>query len=1297
MKEAFVLPTALVNVQTIDGGFLKVRALIDSGSGASLITEACVNKLSIPRTSGKVAVSGLGQQHAGTTRGVVKLIMANRFNETVILRTSAFVMGKLTSTLPAQRVEVNTKLLEKEIQETLADPAFNQPGPIDIILGSDVFLAILQSGQVKDKCGTSVAQNTIFGWIVSGNQAIYTTDVPNNFSIINLHAEVDINRTLRQFWEQEEVPKPQQLTPSEQAAAEFFQSTLSRDDSGRFIVRLPFDDSKPALGESLTAAIKRLRSMEKRFDRNPEFHKQYSDFIEEYLALGHMEEVPENEVSVKASESFYLPHHAVMKAESTTTKLRVVFDASSASESGVSLNDRLLAGPNVNQELFSVHLRFRSNEVAFAADAEKMFRQVWMHPLDRDYLRIVWRKNSSEPIKHYRLCTVTYGTKSAPYLAIEAMRQAAKDYSSMYQGAAERIVLDMYVDDFLSGAKNMDEARELKNQVIEIMKSAGFNLRKWTSNRSELLRDGEDAEQAPIDVKLAEHPDAVKALGIQWLPKEDVFSFKVSLSPDSVNSKRQLLSDSSRLFDPFGWLSPVIVKVKIMFQQLWLSDISWDDPLPPAIETMWIDIKENLHLVEQIRIPRFIASFNGKVELHGFSDASEMAYGAVVYSRARDEEGNILVNLVAAKTRVAPIKQVSLPRLELCAAALLAELMQRITQALSHLEVEHWAWTDNTIVLQWLPAHPRKWKTYIANRTSAILDFLPRDRWNHVSDQDNPADCASRGLTPGELVSFDLWFNGPQWLCKDEEFWNAELYDPVDDENLLEVRKLKVLHTNPKATRDNYDVERELIERRSSFNLVVRALAYVNRFVQATKGMECEPTLTPGELYAAKAQIARTAQFYVYKQEMELLAKEKELPAKNRLSALHPFLDNTGTMRVGGRLQNSPYSFDVKHPIILPRDHRVTELLLRELHLQNLHAGPTLLTATVNQQYWVIGLQAAVRRTVQSCIRCVRMKGHTANQLMGSLPVPRVMATRAFTHVGVDYAGPFKIHALCVRGVKVTKGYLAVFVCMSTKAVHLEVASDLSSNVFIAALKRFIARRGYPNEIWSDNGTNFVGTDRWLHELQRTLENNSKTAGHFLSNLGIKWVFNPPSSPHRGGIWEAAVKSVKKHLLAVLGSEALTYEELATILAQVEACLNSRPLCPLSSNPDSYEALTPGHFLIGQPLNLIPEPDVQHIPSNRLDKWQLVQKYSDEVWKRWRDEYVATLQPRTKWRVTETNVKEDQLVLVKNENAPPAQWELARIVKLHPDAAGIVRTVTLRRGQAEYQRPVQKVCILTSD
>ncbi|XP_065075161.1 uncharacterized protein LOC135698941 [Ochlerotatus camptorhynchus] len=997
-QKSVVLPSAVIRVQGFDGCLLQVRALIDSGSEASLISEACVKKLGLSHSNEKLTVSGLGQHAAATTRGLVKLVMANRFTDACVLQTSAYVLGKLTSTLPTQQCRVHSSLLDKKIQDNLADPTYYQPGPIDIILGSDVFLALLKPGQVKDNGGVPVAQNTIFG---AGPQP-HLADV---------------------------------LGAGE--GSELFRSTLTRDENGRFIVRLLFDDSKPAQGIP-------------------------------YAVLGVPQRIPgvgaPDELEVETSKCFYLPHHAVVKAESTTTKLRVGFDASCASSTGVSLNDRLLAGPNVNQDLFSVFLRFLTHPVTFSADVEKMlYRQVMVHPADRDYLRI--------------------------------------------DRSHERIELDTYVDNFLSGAQNVEHARKLKEKVVEILESAGFHLRKWTTNCSELLQEAPEDDQTPV-----------KALGIQWLPKEDTFSFKVSLNPNSVNTKRQLLSDSCKLFDPNF--------------------------------AAWFEIKETLHQVEQIRIPRFAPNYNGKIELHGFADASELAYVAVVYARGRNEVGDIVVNLLVAKTRVAPIKQVSLTRLELNAAALLSTLMESTMQALSHLEVDLWAHTDSSIVLQWSSTHPRKWKSYVANRTSAILEVLPRDRWNHVRSENNPADCASRGLTPSELVTHPLWWHGPGELKTEADHWKQVPVETTEDEEVLKSRQVKVLHAAALAIRTNYDIENGLLERRSNYTLIVRTLAYVNRFLLAVKAEDAnlEPGLSLNEIYDAKAQLTRAAQYASYKQELELLQKGKDLPAKHKLSTFTPSW--------------------------IAKERWEWEDVLDTRTCRNLHAGPTLLTATVNQQYWVLGLQTAVRLTVQGCTRCVRLKGKTVSQPMGSLPVPRMMGTRAFTHVGVDYAGPLKVHASCVRGVKMTKAYIVVFVCMATSKC---TASDLSTNMFICALKLFISRRSHPNEI--------CATLWWY--------------------LG------------------AVVKSGKKHLMAVLCSEAATFEKHSTILAQVEACLNSRPLCPLSSNPDSYEALTPGHFLVGQPMNLIPEPDVRHIPMNRLDKWQLLHKHTAEIWRRWRD--------RNKW------------------------------------------------------------------
>ncbi|XP_065078248.1 uncharacterized protein LOC135701393 [Ochlerotatus camptorhynchus] len=463
---------------------------------------------------------------------------------------------------------------------------------------------------------------------------------------------------------------------------------------------------------------------------------------------------------------------------------------------------------------------------------------------------------------------------------------------------------------------------------------------------------------------------------------------------------------------------------------------------------------------------------------------------------------------------------------------------------------------------------------------------------------------------------FKLWFQGAPWLKEDESGWKRSPAPQVVDEDSLEVKPIKSLCTLTTKI-INYEVEKQLIVNCSSFSLLVRSLACVYRVIYNFKSVVLKQgtserhigELTLDELYQAKIHLLQAVQHEVYGQELDLLRKE-------------------GTLRVGGRLHNSAQPYEVKHPIILPQNHRVTELLVHDLHLRNLHAGSSLLTAIARQQYWIVGCQTVVRKVVQGCMRCVRLKGKTAGQLMGTLPPARVLATRAFSHVGIDYAGPLKLKATCIRGINITKGYIVVFVCLSTRAVHLEVANDLSSNTFLGSLKRFISRRGCPIEIRSDNGTNFIGADRILQQFIEQIMSNSKDASRYLSNLGIKWVFNPPSAPHMGGIWEAAVRSVKKHLVAELGEGAITFEDVSTVLCQIESCLNSRPLCPLPSDPDCAEALTPRHFLIGQPMNLVPEPNMKH-PSNRLDRWQEMQRHTVNIWNRWKDEYLASLQLRT--------------------------------------------------------------------
>ncbi|XP_055542839.1 uncharacterized protein LOC129728426 [Wyeomyia smithii] len=425
-------------------------------------------------------VSGISDTTTGETRGVVALDISSRFNYNLVVRTQAYILPKLARNLPEQKINLRRLKCLQSLQ--LADPEFDKPGKIDLILGADVFLHILEEGKLNDENGIPVAVKSTFGWIVAG-QIGATVALRSYPSIINLHTQLNVDKLLRLFWEVEEVNLLRQLTQDETKAVEFFHSTHQRDAAGRFVVRLPFDESKPALGDSLISATQRLKSMERKFKVNPEFKKLYRQFMTEYLELGHMERVPPEEVNIPVEKRFYFPHHAVLKSESTTTKLRVVFDGSSKTTTGISLNDRLLVGPNINEDFFAILTRFRTYAVAFMADAEKMYRQVKVHKEDADFQRILWREETDQPIEHYRLLTVTYGTACATYLAIECLQQAARDCQTEFPMAADRIKHNFYVDDLLSGADTLEDAiklkaeinRELKKVVVECSRIVGVS------------------------------------------------------------------------------------------------------------------------------------------------------------------------------------------------------------------------------------------------------------------------------------------------------------------------------------------------------------------------------------------------------------------------------------------------------------------------------------------------------------------------------------------------------------------------------------------------------------------------------------------------------------------------------------------------------------------------------------------------------------------------------------------------------------------------------------------------------
>ncbi|XP_047988499.1 uncharacterized protein LOC125228094 [Leguminivora glycinivorella] len=471
--------------------------------------------------------------------------------------------------------------------------------------------------------------------------------------------------------------------------------------------------------------MRRFKQLERKFEKDEEFKTEYTKVIEEYSTLKHMEEVPETEIE---NSSVYLPHHAVIRTDKDTSKVRAVFDASSKGTNNISLNEELLVGPQLQEDLRNIIMRWRMKKICFVADIQKMYRQILVTKEDADLQRILWRKCAADPIKDYRLLRVTFGTASAPYLAVKTLQRVAEDEGQQHPVATKTIKEDFYMDDLMSGQDNEEDAIDVAKNVQMILKNGGFDLQKWSSNSTSFLKQFSQEERnsnVNMDINL---DGTVRALGITWNMGDDSFKYKIELPEQPITiTKRNILAETQKLFDPLGWLAPSIVQAKMIIQKLWLHRSSWDDEVEPEIKEEWLNIRHNFENLKDIKIPRWLHTTNQRLDkttIHGFSDASTKAYAAVAYLRVETEEGEIETNLIAAKVRVSPVKPVSLPRLELCGAALLAKLLKQVREAMRIPESQVVAWTDSTIVLSWLRGDPNRWQTFVRNRVVSILDDI---------------------------------------------------------------------------------------------------------------------------------------------------------------------------------------------------------------------------------------------------------------------------------------------------------------------------------------------------------------------------------------------------------------------------------------------------------------------------------------------------------------------------------------------------------------------------------------------
>ena len=582
-----LLMTCRVVSRGPDDSSIESRALLDSASSISFVSERLAQALRLPRFRRDAKIHGVaGLSHDSHSQSFTNLVVSPVQESTKEINVNAVIVPRVTCDLPSQPVPFKTEWSHLA-DLALADPDFGRPGKIDLLLGVEVFSEVVHQGRRSGMPGSPSAFETDFGWVLAGETSMHFS----HLSLLTHHTTINVgDDLLRKFWEIEEQPSEySSLSPEERSVVEQFQKHHSRASDGRFIVSLPKKPQMKPLGESRLQAVRRHKSLE----RALRSRGAYDDFhlvMEEYFEKDHAELVPADELEKPTSEVFYLPMHAVYKESSNTTKVRAVFDASAPSSSGISLNSKLLVGPTVHSSLVDVLIRFCLNRIALTTDVSRMYRMVLLEESDKDLHRFVWRRDASEPLRDYRMTRVTFGVAASSFAANMAIKQNAADFSLEFPAAAKAVNESFYVDDGLVGTDSIEGAISLQRQLQELFARGGFTLRKWNCSSPAVL------ELIPEELKgtqslctLSDDDGYTKTLGVEWNTVMDHFRLKVAELPpiDSV-TKRFLISDVAKTFDVLGWFSPCTIKMKILFQQLWEMKVSWDDEVPDPVRDAWL-------------------------------------------------------------------------------------------------------------------------------------------------------------------------------------------------------------------------------------------------------------------------------------------------------------------------------------------------------------------------------------------------------------------------------------------------------------------------------------------------------------------------------------------------------------------------------------------------------------------------------------------------------------------------------------------------------------------------------------
>ncbi|KAJ8028733.1 hypothetical protein HOLleu_31057 [Holothuria leucospilota] len=1030
-----------------------VYALLDTQSDTTFVTERTCDLLGVEGTKTALMLSTLSAKNQVVNSSRVEGLVVRGYNTSLgISLPTAFSR----CSIPANRAHIPTPEMARQwshLQGIANELMPLSECEVGLLIGYNCPRALTPRKIIPSVSDGPYAQQTDLGWGIVGitnpeqvrsdhdaigfSHFVVTAEVPTAVQI-GKHCnkiQVCFKSNVREIISPTQVNRLLELEFNERNVGDMSYSqddkkflTILKDGicqlkDGHYQLPLPMKVCQ-TLPNNKSLAVCRLNHLERKLHRNPSFAKDYRIFMQDIIEKGYAERVPNLELQ-RDSDVNYIPHHGVYHPKKPG-KIRVVFDCS-AKFKGTSLNDCLLTGPNLTNNLIGVLCRFRQENIAFAGDIESMFYQFRVNPEQRDLLRFLWWDGgdlSSEP-REYRMNVHLFGAGSSPGCANFALKQIATDYESEFgSDAAEFVYRNFYVDDGLKSVPTVSQAVDLITRTTNMLKKGGVRLHKFISNSRLVLESIPEQDHAKVMKNLDFRCDTVpleRALGVQWCVESDTFQFQITLK-DQPLTRRGILSTISSVYDPFGFVAPVILLGKQILQTLCISQADWDSPVPDDLRCQWEKWRKGLLELQTLKVDRCYKPVNfgtiTKLELHHFSDASTSGHGQCSYIRFVNDRNEVHCAFVIGKSRVVPSKPTTVPRLELTAAVLSVKISLLLRKELEYDNVAEYFWTDSQVVLGYIKNDARRFHVYVANRVQQIRDVTDCSQWNFVRSSENPSDHASRGLTVEELCKSN-WLSGPDFLWQREFLTiNNEINITVYD-NDPEVKCASTLSVQRGEFPPIFELER--FEGFSSWFKLKRAIALCLQFKERLRsGKLCHSSkngtskvshkIDVKQLSDAELKIIKVVQAHGFGKEFEILksveGKQRRFVSKaSSLYGLDPFVDENGVIRVGGRLHTSNLEFNLRHPIVIPKKGHVTRLLIRHFHAVVSHQGRGF---TVNEiranGFWIIGCSSLVAKVIRNCVKCRKFRGKFNQQKMSDLPVDRIEPSPPFSYCGVEFS-----------------------------------------------------------------------------------------------------------------------------------------------------------------------------------------------------------------------------------------------------------------------------------------------------